>query len=464
MACDYDTEYKCGDGEHNLLKKILGRLKQLAGLASVGGPDTVTLTVSDIEIGAVEIKDGDTDARARIITACPNLADRGLVVRNIPCGVQEVYAPTTDQGLTSIDDKLFDIVNRFDVQLSTRLSEATFAALIRTTCPSGVDPALAVRNIPCGTQAVSGPFLTDAQLRASPLVISAASLPLPAGAATEVTLASRLSEATFASLIRTTCPSGVDPALAVRNVPCGTQAISAVSLPLPNNAASETELQNVSFILMSGFDATISSRLSEATFASLIRTTCPSGADPALAVRNVPCGTQAISAASLPLPTGAATEVTLASVDFWTSATFFELANNLPVIVARLPSLGFDAVIKTVCPSGADPGLVVRSIPCGTQMVSTKTALSASSPAATSVGVTSAQAVASNAARKGLILINTSSSTISLGFGAAAVLNSGVTLLPGDSFSMNEYSFFTGTINAIALGVGSNLAIQEFTT
>jgi len=111
---------------------------------------------------------------------------------------------------------------------------------------------------------------------------------------------------------------------------------------------------------------------------------------------------------------------------------------------------------------------ITNALPAGTNalgVVSTKTALTPSSPTAASVGVTSAQAVASNATRKGLTLVNTSANTISLGFGVAAVLNSGITLsAQGGTFNMNEYSFYAGAINAIASGATSNLAIQEFST
>lgn len=94
--------------------------------------------------------------------------------------------------------------------------------------------------------------------------------------------------------------------------------------------------------------------------------------------------------------------------------------------------------------------------------VKTKTPLTASAPAAASVGVASAQAVAANANRTGLTLVNTSDNTISLGFGATAVLNSGITLLAGASWAMNEYSFTTAAVNAIAGAASSNLAVQEF--
>jgi hypothetical protein len=94
----------------------------------------------------------------------------------------------------------------------------------------------------------------------------------------------------------------------------------------------------------------------------------------------------------------------------------------------------------------------------------TKTALTASSPTAASVGVASAQAVATNANRKGLLLTNThATNRISLGFGAAAVLDSGVTLYPAGTYWMDEYDFTTGAVNAIASGAATNLAIQEYT-
>lgn len=94
----------------------------------------------------------------------------------------------------------------------------------------------------------------------------------------------------------------------------------------------------------------------------------------------------------------------------------------------------------------------------------TKDPLTGSAPTAASVGITSAQALAANADRAGLVLVNTSDNTISIAFGAnAAVLNSGITLLAGASWAMNEYQFSTAAVNAIASAVTSNLAIQEFT-
>lgn len=98
----------------------------------------------------------------------------------------------------------------------------------------------------------------------------------------------------------------------------------------------------------------------------------------------------------------------------------------------------------------------------GTWIITTKNALTSNSPSAASVGITSSQILATNASRKGLILVNTSSANISLGLGTAAVLNSGITLYPGGTFNMDEYCFTTAAINAVASIAASNLGIQEW--
>lgn len=110
----------------------------------------------------------------------------------------------------------------------------------------------------------------------------------------------------------------------------------------------------------------------------------------------------------------------------------------------------------------ANPLPVSATIAAG-GVVSTKTALTPSAPTAATIAATSTVAVAANANRKGLILINTSNNTMSLSFGAVpAVLNSGVTLYPGGTYSMGEYDYNLGEVRAIASAGSSNLAIQEF--
>jgi hypothetical protein len=116
-------------------------------------------------------------------------------------------------------------------------------------------------------------------------------------------------------------------------------------------------------------------------------------------------------------------------------------------------------VSGTVTASGPLTDAQLRATPVP---VSTKVALTGSAPTFATVGVASAEAVPVNANRKGLVVVNTSDNRISLAFGAAAVLNSGITLDPGGSWTMTEHTFTTAQVRAIASAAGSNLAIQEF--
>lgn len=106
------------------------------------------------------------------------------------------------------------------------------------------------------------------------------------------------------------------------------------------------------------------------------------------------------------------------------------------------------------------------AVGAGTPRVAVGTeALTAGAPAAATVGAASAEALAANSARRGLVMVNTSNNTISLGLGATAVLNSGITLLAnGGTWVMDRDTFTTAAVNAIASAASSNLAIQELTT
>lgn len=89
-------------------------------------------------------------------------------------------------------------------------------------------------------------------------------------------------------------------------------------------------------------------------------------------------------------------------------------------------------------------------------------ALAASSPSTGSVGITSAQLVAANATRTGLVLINLSGNTVSFGIGTAAVLYSGISLTPNGVWEMDNNTFTKAAIYAIASGAASTVAVQEF--
>lgn len=177
-----------------------------------------------------------------------------------------------------------------------------------------------------------------------------------------------------------------------------------------------------------------------------------------VAVINTPI---AITAASLPLPTNAAQE---------TGGNLAAIKTDADTLAGGVSGGKYQENVAQI--AGTATSVNNGTVDAGTQRVtiasdstgrvSTKTALTAASPTAASVGTSSGAAVSSNANRKGLVLINTSANTISIAFGTAAVLNSGITLAPFGVFYMDEYSFTTAAVNAIASAVSSNLAVQEF--
>ena len=85
----------------------------------------------------------------------------------------------------------------------------------------------------------------------------------------------------------------------------------------------------------------------------------------------------------------------------------------------------------------------------------------ANAPASASVTGSSAIVVAANASRKRMVIINTGTANVSFGDGQAAVNGNGITLLPGGTWVMDQFTFTTAAIYAIS-GTSSTLAIQEY--
>jgi len=98
----------------------------------------------------------------------------------------------------------------------------------------------------------------------------------------------------------------------------------------------------------------------------------------------------------------------------------------------------------------------------GLQVDRTKKSLTAAAPNNVSVGVASGALVATNANRTGLNIKNLSGNVVSIAFGTAALLNKGITLNPGEDWSMGEFDFTTAAVNAIASVAASTVAIQEW--
>lgn len=129
------------------------------------------------------------------------------------------------------------------------------------------------------------------------------------------------------------------------------------------------------------------------------------------------------------------------------------------------PITGSGTVLAEIRPSLVSGTQYVQVLqPTGTNLhtVVDSVSLVGNVPVAVSVGITSGSVLASNLLRKGAVFTNTSSNTISFGLsGNAAVLYSGITLAPYGTWIMDDFTFTTDAITAIASGATSNLSVQE---
>ena len=139
------------------------------------------------------------------------------------------------------------------------------------------------------------------------------------------------------------------------------------------------------------------------------------------------------------------------------------VAGSTTVTVAALPANSSQVEVRALPANSSN--VVVTAMPAGSTSVTISLVdLTAASPTNATVSTTSGQAVASNANRKGLVLVNTSTAFIALGFGATAVVKSGIVLNPnGGTFEMGRFTFDIQAINAVAsVGTTNVLAIQEW--
>ena len=84
-------------------------------------------------------------------------------------------------------------------------------------------------------------------------------------------------------------------------------------------------------------------------------------------------------------------------------------------------------------------------------------------PTQASVNTTSAQVLPATPTRQGAVFQNLSQmATISLGLGAPAKLNNGITLVPGGIWTMDPNTVTTMAIFAISDVANAVLSIQEF--
>jgi len=541
MAVD-PNDFRPGDSDNNLLRKILARLEDvvtaITGSGGGGGPATdvnATLTLSDIQIGAVEIKDATSDTRVVVVGAAPGAGDNGLVVRNIPSGTQAISAATlplptgaaTEATLATRNAEATQLLikaktDNLDVALSTRNLEATQLLIKAKT--DNLDVALSTRASDRTTAAApfsfnlsdGAAFYTAAKTGQFPAALVGGRLDANVGAwlgSTAPTVGSKTSANSIPVVIASD-QAAVPISGAITNA--GTFAVQDSQVIADNAAFTD----GTSKLFMGGFifdevagtaltendaaaarvdskravvgvieDATTRGQRAAVTAANALKVdgsavTQPVNPTGETAGVGIGAATDAASAgdgsviailknirglfatqqdkSSFIEGTGPTTvisglfdDVGVASLSEDTIGAV-RITNKRAMHVHLRDNSGTALASSTFYPLVGGTALVVRPTGLGADLL-------VSAPTFATVGVASASAVAANANRTGLILTNTSNNTISLGIGAAAVLNSGITLFSGDSYQMDMGNFSSLVVNAIASSASSNLAIQEFT-
>jgi hypothetical protein len=265
---------------------------------------------------------------------------------------------------------------------------------------------------------VTGP-LTDVQLRASAVPVSAASLPLPSGAATAANQATEI--ASLASIDgKLTAPLSVTGPLTDTQLRASAVPVSG---PLTDTQLRASPVPVSGTVAVSNFPAT-------------------QPVSGTVAVSNFPA-TQPISAVALPLPAGAATSANQST----------EIA-SLASIDSKLGSLGQKAM------AGSAPVVIASdqsAVPVKQQIGATSTVTSVSSSA------TSVSLLASNANRIGATFYNDSTQICYLKLGATASTTSYTIQMAAGSYYELPFQnkMYTGAIDGIWASANGAMRITE---
>lgn len=148
MASDPANDFRNGDLDQSLLRKILNRM-----LAVMDSIQTVTPTVviepGNVEIGSVVIKDGVNAVFSTVLASPPSGTEPALVVRNIPSGTQVVSGAVTVAGTVAVSN--FPATQ----PVSGSVTVAGTVAVSNLPATQPVSGTVAVSNFPA-TQPVSG--------------------------------------------------------------------------------------------------------------------------------------------------------------------------------------------------------------------------------------------------------------------------------------------------------------------
>lgn len=148
MASDPANDFRNGDLDQSLLRKILNRMVAVMGAIETVTP-TVVIEPGNVEIGSVVIKDGVGAALSSVISSPPAGTEPALVVRNIPSGTQVVSGAVTVAGTVAVSN--FPATQ--PVSGSVTVGGTVAVSNLPATQP--VSGSVAVTNFPA-TQPVSG--------------------------------------------------------------------------------------------------------------------------------------------------------------------------------------------------------------------------------------------------------------------------------------------------------------------
>ncbi len=380
-----------------------------------------------------------------------------------------------------------------DVALSTMASQVTAAAIqaaienIRDTAgikkitdalPTGtnhlgavlVDNAAgaAAVNVQDGGNSltVDGP-LTDAELRASPVPISAASLPLPTGAATAANQTTVGSQTTKINDGTNTAAVTAASALKIDGSAV-TQPISAAALPLPAGAATEatlaTRATEATLALIraktDNIDVALSTRASEATLATRATeaTLATRLADATFTGRINTLGQKTMAAST---PVVVASDQTVIPV----SDNGGSLTVDTPQLPAALVGGRLDENIGAWLGSTA-PTVGQKTMANAVPVViaSDQTPIRSSTGSHTDVAssATNVTILASNVNRLGATIFNDSTKTLYLKLGATASTTSYTLKLGPDGYFEVPFGY-TGIIDGIWSAANGNARVTELT-
>ena len=193
----------------------------VVNISDNGGSITVDGTVAATQSGAWSVRNQDTAGNGiESATTTPAGTERGFIVRNIPSGTQNVSVqnasiPVTDNGGSLTVDGTVAATQSGNWSVRN-LDGAGNSLASSTTTPAGTEQALIVRNIPSGTQTVSGTVTANAGTGTMNVSVQNASIPVTDNGGSLT----------------------VDGSVSVSNFPA-TQAVSATNLDIRDLTATD---------------------------------------------------------------------------------------------------------------------------------------------------------------------------------------------------------------------------------